>query len=294
LNREGCNFVDGHEIQFNGSLARSDRSQKCTRMSCEHILIVGQDLNWPDECMQVITKPFCGVSIGLTENLREISISFLEDQGDSNIGGTILSKAPEFLVESSFQYIPSSVSSGYHGWTYYCANGQDECDKKYVETNLKRLVEIFNGELLRSKLTPLLYRPASDAQQQCYISPSELTNCPNGLCHITTDESNIQKRSIPIPIKMKYSCEQDAGEDPAIKVHYQSFSALVGSKEYDGDYVWFDCNVNKCNGPTNIDNVKRIFRNEIDGGGQASSAVKNFFNFLAIAAAAWCCIWSFQ
>lgn len=91
---------------------------------------------------------------------------------------------------------------------------------------------------------------------------------------------------------MKYSCGYpEKTRDPSVEIHinYANVKALAGSKKYDGEYTAFDCNIDKCNGPSNINKIIGILKNTV-----VKTGFTNTFNILSTLITAYIIIWNFD
>lgn len=272
----GKNFVEGIGIQLQGNLSKTSNAQKCTK-DCIVVLNFGEHLTWPEECAELTEKVYCTVDIIIDYTLKMVGINFqpvdfLNDTTWSTSG------ISEYLLQTSFYRMGKQGFQGPHLWVYMCSTDVDECDKKYAETNLDQLIKSINQEATYNKLSSHLFSDPTQVKQ-CYISSSDLTDCRDGICIYGDNPQGVHLRDFPPPEPKPY-CVAD--ESDPVQAGHVFGHAISGSSQYNFDYIAFSCTIDKCNGPTTIDAVKSIFKDEGEGS-QAYAVTADFLKVFFIA-----------
>ena len=129
--------------------------------------------------------------------------------------------------------------------SFSCTNGNDECEKRYLEKNWASIWNGFDPDAMYSQLSPILYHVPSTVQQ-CYTSSNVFSDC-RGYCDYTSN---------PVPY---YSCLSAASSGTPAVVTFQSNRAQSGPTKSDQDTLSILCNTDRCNAPTVVSQVKKLF-----------------------------------
>lgn len=280
------NLVGGMEIQLKeggggkgSKIAKSLGSQQCT-MGCTVQLAFGDPLVWPADCSQLEARTYCFVTIQWIYSQKKLVIDFNVERPipDAVWDADGLS---EYLVNQSQYTISPYPYDPQHEVGWLCSTGAEPCDKKWVEANLDSVINSINEQAALRKLSDLLYTSPPQVKQ-CYTSATDLVDCPVGRCAYGIDDNGLRLQSIPVP-DLKPSCNLDSSTTEVVTVLSVSGRAFSGSAQDNIEYAIFTCNKDKCNGPTTIAAVGRIFdgTDSGDSGGSSvhSAAIRLFTVF---------------
>ncbi|CAF1231293.1 unnamed protein product [Rotaria sp. Silwood1] len=209
---------------------------------CQFIIPFDKPLLIPVYCRQQVTSNACEVDIRVNFLMNFTSFVFYNESIDLTIDNIRLDTASAEIF--GFEFDDKILSCILH---YQCSNG-NTCEWDYIKQKIPNLITT-NYLPLYDSLSPLIYNDTLETTiSHCYSS-DELIECPSGVCDFAQflDSENFTL------INTRQCSMVDRP-----KIYFGQYRYTPGPTKYDFDYVYFACNINKCNSPTNELAIKNL------------------------------------
>lgn len=249
-----------------GILSVQVDQQLCTD-TCGFMMSVDKIGEWPtDTCQTQTTYEICKVTIIVTHRSTTASIDFqpYNDSADpsdklpNDVKGTLSTR-------STYSYWIPTVEPTI-SVTYRCRTNENMCDKKYITNHWSTIIKDFKPETNYPILSTLLYVPQS-TPGRCFSDEQQVNDC-RGYCQYSYYDDSLGPT---------YSCLSTAGPTTPVTTTYVRNRVQVGSNDTDHDTLSVLCNKEKCNGPSTVDQVKKLFDFKEPTKSTASTQTSAFF-----------------
>lgn len=216
-------------------------TQQCTT-GCEFSVPFNEPLKWANNC-KLIEQSECVVTLLINYDRRSIGVSFGHL---SDIGVPIPSEITAGVYRTWSYQVRSDLRRKQHNIMYMCRTRENECDKKYVEANIKKIQDSIIDEAIYDRFSKLLHSSSSSVQK-CYTNQGSLQNCEGGLC---------QYDIVSFSQVLNQTCQR--GDPSTLRIEYTSLRAVSGPSTHDQENIRLICNKDACNSRENVAKVKRI------------------------------------
>jgi hypothetical protein len=202
---------------------------------------------WPkDECNAQSSKDVCKVTIQYTYgSTLPAVVTFDPFDIGTDPSTQMPDNAAEVLNEiSSYTFWQPEVEPTFEV-SFKCSTDENDCDKAYITKNWAAIQNSFQPNATYYQLYPLLYHIPSTVSQ-CFTSADASQNC-SGYCQYTLDTSQY------------YTCMSAVASGTPAIVTYTKQRIQSGPMKSNYDKLNLMCNVNKCNGPDTLSQMRKIF-----------------------------------
>jgi hypothetical protein len=244
IRKETFPFSHLNIINKSSSLTPNNRQEKehvCI-FDCWFLIPFGEPLLLPSNCREELTSNACEVEVEIDYSGNYTLFGFWDETIDLIIDDIRLDTYSAEIV--SFEFDDNILS---YILAYKCSNG-DQCEWNYIIENLPKVIATDFVPLYNS-LSPLIYHEKSDSNVSHCYSMTELIECSSGVCDFTQtlDEENFT---------LTDSRKCLVFDRP--RIYFGKYRYTPGPMKYDFDYLYFACNINECNSPSNELAIKRL------------------------------------
>ncbi|CAF1198624.1 unnamed protein product [Adineta steineri] len=209
---------------------------------CTFTIPFNESLVIPSNCQQALTTNPCEVDIIVELTMKRTTFAFLNKTNDSLINGL---ETNTFSVELvNFEFEKNLITDIL---AYKCSHG-DKCEWNYIQKKIPKVISM-NYQPLLDSLSPLIYDKNLVSNVSHCHSWNELVNCQIGVCEYmqTLDHSSLTLPSIR---------QCSISDRPSI--YFGQYQYIPDPMKYTFDYLYFTCNKNQCNSPSNERAIKYL------------------------------------
>lgn len=224
----------------------SPRESHYCYINCTYVGFFTDTVKPPVDCSLVNTNGGCFLKAILDYTYSIVTISSISNYYYLDDDGITIDKS-----ESHKTYLAYPSNSKYHLFEYYCTSA-DGCDWNYAKEIIPKLIAIDYQPLYDSFSTKLFYSGSSSNLTQCYNNLDELITCVYDKC-----------------VYEHFDFEITKDKDCYHYYYYDSAFLLAGTAYYtsnssinSSNYLYFVCNIDKCNGDENVNEIRQIINTQ--------------------------------
>ncbi|CAF2743322.1 unnamed protein product [Rotaria sp. Silwood2] len=211
----------------------------------------------PQECQTRFQNSVCHIELNIDYENRNVSGAFdyHGDHADMS-GGIDLKPGMEMEVrEATYNFQRKQVSKA--TWINFCATN-DECDRNYMDTHLLHIVKTETWNMF-DNISQLIFSSTSK-NVQCYIDETIVRNCTDrNMCNYNQDPQFNNG-------KPYYNCQPSSTDQQMIffQTHRSKTSTTFSSDLKKYDILNYTCNIDNCNSPIIVNEIKRLINLQVE------------------------------